>query len=117
MHEMIDIRGGKLFSVDGEECFAVGSIDIYQSDLDKISNREGVRKILFYFVRFIGVDFSIFNENNVTNFTFLHGNFSEVELDQVCKIPSVRTIKLLDTLVSVSQLDEIKEMFPHILFK
>lgn len=112
-----EIKGGKFFRVGSEKCFAIGSRDVYQSDFYKISVFEGVKRILFYFVRFHDVDFSIFRDSGVEQFTFLHGNFSSRELEQICNIPSVRVIQLLDTLVERDDLDEAIKKFTTISFK
>lgn len=103
--------------MDNEKCFAVGSRDVYQSDIDKMLSYSNLRKVLFYFIKFNDVDFSVLNETNIYQFTVLHGNFSGKELVQVCNIPSVKVVQLLDTLVSTEELKSIKEKYNSIVFK
>ena len=117
MSDIQYIDGGKLFFVDNEKCFAVGSRDVYQSDIDKMLSYSNLRKVLFYFIKFNDVDFSVLNETNIYQFTVLHGNFSGKELVQVCNIPSVKVVQLLDTLVSTEELNSIKEKYNSIVFK
>ena len=117
MSEPNDISGGKLFYVDNEKCFAIGSKTITQSDLEKISTYNDLKKVLFYFVKFNNVDFSIFEKTGVNQFTFLHGNFSEKELRQACKLKTLKTVQLLDTQVSENELASAKEAFSGIIFK
>lgn len=117
MNEPNDINGGKLFYVSNERCFAIGSKYINQSDLEKISEYSDLKKVLFYFIKFNNVDFSVFDKTAVNQFTFLHGNFSEKWLHQICKLKSLKTIQLLDTQVSEDELATAKETFSEIIFK
>jgi len=117
MNETADIKGGKLFFVENKKCFSIGSREINQSEIKKISNIPELDKVIFYCIKFISVDFSVFSSARVNQLTFLHGNCSKINLEQICKIPSIKVIQLLDTNVSNEEITSIKVDYPNILFK
>ena len=108
---------GKIFFVDDEKCFSIGSRRLTQSDVSSIAKIDEIVKVLFYYIIFDSVDFSIFKGSEIKQFSFLHGNFSGEHLRQLAELRSLKTIQVLDTEISDADLALFKINRPDIAFK
>ena len=109
------ISGIKIFKVHGEKCLALGSRTVKQEDVDLISTVENISKILFYSITFKAKDLESLKNTLVRHVSIKHGNFSDQEFLQLCRIPTIKVIDLHDTLVTNEQIDKIKKENSDIL--
>jgi hypothetical protein len=92
------------------KCIAFGKVRIQQDALEclKDIHHLDIKSLLFYCCNFEVKDFSILKDLKIEHISILHGNFSDNELIQLSQLPTLKTVKLLDTKVSKEQIKLIE---------
>ena len=98
----------------GGRLIAYGSVTINKEALLYVSTLSAIRGLLFYCCSFDDVDFSVLSSLKVSDVSVLHGSFGDSELQQLKRLPSLRTLKLYDTKVTHQELDNLIAYNPYL---
>jgi len=109
--------GGTLKKLkNGNSVAAFSSCAIFHETIEFLSGKDDIDNLLFHFCDFKDVDFSILKESNVKLMSVMHGNFSNVHLQQLEPCNSLDSIKLHDTKVTEEDIESFMLRRPTMKF-
>lgn len=91
---------------NGNRIVTFASCEITQKTIEFLVRCINVENLLFHYCDFKGINLSILNKSNITTLSFMHGNFNDELLKQLEVISSLKTLKLHDTKVSKSAINQ-----------
>ena len=96
----------------GGRLVAFGSVRVNQDAVVYISELSDISGLLFYYCTFDDVNLEVLSVLGIRNISVLHGNFGDVELQQLKALRSLNTLKLHDTKVTQQEIDKLTEHNP-----
>ena len=91
---------------NGNRIATFASCEITQKTIEFLVTYINVKDLLFHYCDFKDVNLSTLNKSNITTLSSMHGNFNDEHLQQLEVNLSLKTLKLHDTKVSKSAINQ-----------